>query len=111
MGKLDFEVTDEIGKALEMDAKQRGITTSELVRWLLGTYVAGEFHYMPNRLGPVAPQQVPLPPGGDPLEGMAMMMRMASAAGGILTCAHCTQRLTVGDVERGSCSKCEGPID
>ena len=110
----DFEMSIDVGvkQALAEEAKQRGVTLDELMRWVLGDWVASSSvrRFMPPAaIAPSIPTELSIAPGY--MDQLAIVVRMGAAASGSLACAECTQRLTVGDVRRGHCGKCQAAID
>jgi hypothetical protein len=101
MSKLEINIEDSSEEGLREQAKRRGITLEELVRWIIGTWVIGglvEIRQPPESMADIN-------------KAIAHMVRMSVAAAGGLSCETCTQRLKLSDVEKGCCPKCEAPID
>ena len=112
---LDTVVIEKLKAA----AEQIHVTVEEYARFMLGVVAesgvsisishSAPITLMPHQFMP-GPAYPPMP-GMSGIESMGKVIRMAQAAQGGLTCENCTQRLTLKDVEKGSCSKCEAPIE
>jgi len=119
----DFTVTldDKIQQVLALEAERRGMLTHELVRWVLGSWAIGELQqsfampkpiYMPSLGGESrGPVNFPVIDPSQGVQQVGKLMRLGAAMMGSLTCQRCTQKLSMGDVERGSCAHCEAPIE
>ena len=107
---LEIDLAPQIQETLAIEAGRRGLSISELVRNILGTWAVGEMQtgasrmpaYAPGPLGDLAPEV------GDLIKDMGKAVR---AMMGQLSCSNCTQRLSATDVEKRSCSKCGAPIE
>ena len=105
----DLLLDDHISESIHGQAKQRGLSDLELIRWILGSWTIGELQQVPRYIPSL--DAIPTTPGADSVEMLGKSVQFAVAAQGNLSCRECTQRLTMKDVRAGVCGKCESPID
>jgi hypothetical protein len=113
---IEIDLAPQIQETLAAEALRRGLGLHELIRSILGTYAAGEMQSGATRAPfypvPSSPTRLEdIPTSAASMKQVGQMMRMGAAMMGQLSCSNCTQRLTMADVEKGECSKCEGKIE
>lgn len=106
---IDLELNDDIYKNLETAAGERGITAKELIRWVIGDYIR---YSQP----PTTMRALPMPLSS-PVESETTKLLKLSGVflknminRGDIKCSNCTMPLTMEDLEKGKCSKCEAEI-
>jgi len=108
---LNLELNADIYGNLVTESDERGITVDELVRWIVGDYA--RYRQPPSSVRMVLPS----PPLFTPMESetskllklSGMLMKSMINQGGI-KCPNCTMPLSLEDLERGKCSKCDAEI-
>ncbi|MDZ4263751.1 MAG: hypothetical protein U1B30_15650 [Pseudomonadota bacterium] len=113
----ELVIDEKIDRILELEAQRRGVGKMELIRWVLGSWAIGELQqsfatprpiYTSLAHGETAGAGAP---AFDVVQLLPKLMQMGSAMMGSLTCARCTQKLSMADVQKGCCAKCEAPIE
>lgn len=107
---LDLEIDDKIFEKIEALAKERGISTKELIRWALGDYTL----YNQTHIAALPLHSLPGPsPYQDSINRMTKLaerMFKTTINQGAFKCPNCTLPLTIEDLEEGKCSKCQTEI-
>lgn len=117
MKEITIRLADDISDRLTHEAKEKGLTPEELIKYILGTYVQG-----------VLPKPSQLEQGGlkfgiygslqdilksitEDMAGIGKEALKQQARVGALSCKRCTMRLSEQDVENGKCGACGVPLE
>lgn len=121
MKEITLKLTDPVAEFVSRDAKEMGLTSEELIRYLVGSYVQEEartrqYKTFPGSSGIIGIISKGLPEflsgRGLPefLKGIDKDMMKIRAREGSLSCRNCTMKLTESDVEAGECGSCHAPL-
>ncbi|MCJ7760874.1 hypothetical protein MUP59_07025 [Candidatus Bathyarchaeota archaeon] len=108
MKEISIKLFDSIANKVANESKQRGLTSEELIRYIVGTWLKEEDI---RQYGPMAGIFPSLTSGiSDAVRDAAKSQMRLQASRGELKCSNCTMPLSAEDVERGTCHLCNGPI-
>ncbi len=116
MKEVVVRLADNIAGQLARDARDKGISSEELIKYILGSY-ANESRReteqsMPSLIGVLMSSS--LRNLGDPSSklsaeiGKELLKHQARA--GALSCKRCTMKLTEQDVDNDKCGACDVPL-
>ncbi len=105
---LNLELNSDIYDHLVTESDERGITVSELVRWIIGDYA--RFRQPPSVRMPLTPFPLPGQSESDKLLKLSGMFIKSMIKQGGIKCSDCTMPLSIEDIEAGKCSKCDAEI-
>ena len=108
--KTELELSDSIYEQLNNEANQRGVTISEIIRWIIGDYIKYATPSFGTRIA--LPSLQTIPPF-NPLDKftklaeLALKMQMKS---GLCKCSDCTMPLSWEAIQNGKCQNCGAEI-
>ncbi len=113
MKEITLRLTNEIADYISSIAKERGLTSEEFMKYIMGTYV----HAMKQE-HESSPQQVIVGVEIDKLMedikdnmlGLVKENLRRKARLGELKCKNCTMAFTEKDVDNGRCGTCGAPL-
>lgn len=101
MKEIDLKLVDEIADFISGDAKEKGLTSEELIRYIVGTYV--------QRMRGVGFDKF--------IDGMKDRMTKLitenlkkKVRAGEVKCENCTMKLTEKDIDNEKCGSCGAPL-
>ncbi len=113
MKEITLRLVDEIADFITNDAKEMGLTSEELVKFIVGMYVQHEKHKkrssaMGMMIGIDAGQLMEEVKGDMGRSAKEFLKRKAAA--GDLKCKNCTMALTEQDIDNKKCGTCDAPL-
>lgn len=113
MKEITLKLADDIAEFITTEAQEMGITSNELIRYIVGGYVQGE-------RAAARPHTSTGIIMGDPmgflkhifgdLNSLVTESLKGKAKAGELTCKNCTMKLTEQDITDGKCNTCGAPL-
>lgn len=107
MKEITLQVEDKIADAVSGNAKERGMSTPELLKYIIGEYVVRNINMINQMIE--ASRQI-TGEMEDFVNTLDKKLLKARASGGGLSCHNCTMKISEDDVEKGVCSACGAPI-
>lgn len=115
MKEINIRLTDDIANYIAKDAKEIGLTSEELVKFIVGAWVQGEMRERKASSAIAIPFNV---------EGLGESFRkvfdemkedakehLKKLAGeGAISCKNCTMKIKPEDVDAGKCGACGVPL-
>ncbi len=113
MKDITVHLADEILTFMEQEAKELGVHSADLIRYIVGTYVQ-ERRIFKQAMMPTG-IIVGKPPGflKDMLkdaENLFVQRLKEKAKAGELACKNCTMKFTEQDIDDGKCGACNAPL-
>ncbi len=106
MKEIIVRLADHVADYIKKDAEEKGITSEESIRHLVGAWVQ---HGKGCGMSGI---------GINLSDAMSSIMNnykneylKAKARDGALSCKNCTMRLTENDIDAGKCSACDATLD
>ena len=113
MKEIALRLVDGIADYISNDAKEMGLTSEELVKYIVGTYVQCEKREAklatPRMVVGIEIDKLMEEVKGD-LNQFAKGLLKRRAATGDLKCKNCTMSLTEQDVDDDKCNTCGAPL-
>lgn len=102
MKEIILRLTDEVAACLSGNAREKGLTSEELIKFIVGTFVQGE-----NRmLGHLGPHIIlGYRPDKHVVELVKENLKAKIRSEGI-SCNNCTVKLTEQDIDNEKCGTC-----
>ncbi len=107
MKEIVIQLEDCIAVSLGKDAKKRGLTSSELIKYILGDYAIEHVDEIEEATKATHKMLVELAAFTQVMDSKMLKMR---ANAGALSCKDCTMKLTEEDVQKGICGACGATI-
>lgn len=116
MREIIIRVEDDTASTLSKDAKERGLTSEELCKYILGSHVKNHLGDAKARIQAILEEADQTFKGleervAKSVANIGTLLLKARARDGALTCKNCTIRLSEEDVESGKCGACGAPIN
>ncbi len=124
MKEIVIQLADEIAEFFANDAKAKGLSSAELIKYILGMYAQRGSHICTHSLaaGSTAVQGVGILPSNRPLAQLLKELVSGTsvvnkdilkyeARAGALSCKECTMKLTEHDIDEGTCGSCGGSLN
>ncbi len=109
MKEITVKFADPIANQVKAISTQVGITSEELIRFIVGRWIQQEFI---GRFGPVAgPTMQSIPPLVSIISNASRQAMKQAASRGEIKCKNCTFPLTPEDIDNGTCHTCHSPIE
>ena len=113
MKEVTLKLVDEIADYISSNAKELGLTSEELVKFIVGSYVQDEKRHA-RRSTPRAIVGIDI---DNLMEGMkgdmdkvAKELFKKRIREGDLSCKNCTMKLTEQAIDDGKCNSCGAPL-
>ena len=119
MKEITLRLHDDIASYIEEDSKQMGITSEELIKHMVGSYVQSDKRHVQTSMLGVGLMDKDvfrraLHSALDELDGalkdVSKKVLKRRAQDGALSCKNCTMKLTEEDVDKGECGACHTPL-
>ena len=109
MKEISIKFVETIANQIASESKQRGLTSEELIKYIVGSWLKEENMH---QYGPMAGIASNISSSfSDAIQDNAKHQMKALASRGELKCKNCTMPLSVEDVDKGVCHLCNGPIN
>lgn len=109
MKEITLRLADNIADGIAREAVDMGVTSEEMIKFILGAYVQSS-RYSSTKLLELKDQLVELRSFMSDVSKFSVTMDKemlkVQARAGALTCKDCTLKLTEQDVEKGKCGSC-----
>lgn len=103
---MNINLDSKIEKAIQDEADEMGLTPEELLKVVLGERFRGPRH-LPFPASPNLVLPGPLPT----IDPIMMSMVKILAIQGLIKCPSCSLSVTISDVKKGRCSRCEAKLE
>jgi len=113
MKELTLRLVDDIADFIAKEAIEIGITSEELIRFMVGVHVQSEKQDI-KRKTPQAVVGIDINKLLNELKGGFLKFSKEHlkdrARAGELSCKNCTMKLTEQDIDNGECGSCNAPL-
>ena len=113
MKEVILKLVDEIADYISGDAKELGLTSEELVKFIVGSYVQDEKrharHLTPRTIVGINIEKLMEEVKGD-MDKVAKELLKKRIQEGSLSCKNCTMKLTEQAIDDGKCNSCGAPL-
>ena len=113
MKEIALRLTDDIAEFITKEAQEMGITSEELMKYIIGSYVQSERRDIRPHVsaGIIMGDSAGFLKNifGD-IDGLIRKNLIEKAKTGDLTCKNCTMKLSEQDIDNGRCSTCGAPL-
>ncbi len=116
MKELTVKVTEDIAKCIACDAKEKGLNSEELIKYILGGYVQEVIRC--SRAEQRGISGIAIAEGMSGLleklftgpQGIKTDLLKHQADQGALSCKLCTMKMSSADIDNGKCGACGAPL-
>jgi len=113
MKEITLKLADDIAEFIATEAQEMGITSNELIRYIVGGYVQGERAAVRPHTSTVIIMCDPMGFLKNIFGSVGSLLTESlkeKVKAGELTCKNCTMKLTEQDIIDGKCNTCGAPL-
>lgn len=122
MKEITVQLDNKIADLLAHEASERGLSSAEFIKYILGTVCRDIYSHSNAILFPTEDEiadkfrefvKKASAAASDPslLEELKKPALMQMARDGALQCKNCTMKISPDDLEKGACGSCNAPLE